>query len=475
VRECAANRTGKFDVTMLAEQDPPQRDPIRFRRISAPSATSSSPGERVARIGERIMLYVIAIAFFGITSIPKDLPPQALSVSNPLNTVLMALLLAASAAMLATSWQKAYPLLLRSPLLVAFLALAILSVYWSAYPGISIRRVGTLFVPVLCALVLIARRDMRELVVELGRVTLVLAVLSAVVAIGIPRIGVMHEIFHSAGDPDLTGAWRGITGHKNTLGYIVSVAAQIYAWRLFSEAKRKPYHLLVVVLLTVMCFKTRSATALVAIVLSFGLLLVLAARRRLGMPGLAMEVMLATLTIGAIAAFPFVKVLVTTLLGKDLTFTGRVPLWHALMYYVDQKPWFGFGYGGFWVDGSPQILRLDQIILWDPPNAHNAYLELVLTVGIVGALIGTAFLLSTCIRAYRLSRNDGPHWAGYAAIFGIVFFVTNMVDTMLLRSGDIYCFLLALCHFALVKHRQAQEQEKPEPAKLRARFLPLGP
>ncbi|HEY4161507.1 MAG TPA: O-antigen ligase [Dongiaceae bacterium] len=421
------------------------------------------------------MLFLIAIAFFGITSIPKDLPPQALSVSNPLNTMLMGLLLAASLSMLAVSWQKAWPLLLRSPLLIAFLVLAAVSVYWSAYSGVSIRRVGTLFIPVLCALALIARHDMQEIVIRFGRIVLILAAISAFLAIVVPRIGVMHALYHSEGDPDLTGAWRGITGHKNTLGYVVSIAAEIYAWRLFSEPRRKPLHLLIVILLMIMCFKTRSATALVASVLGVGLLFVLSVRRRFGMPGVALEAMMATAAIAAVVAFPFFTIVVTSLLGKDLTFTGRVPLWQALMYYIERRPWFGYGYGGFWIDGSPQILRLDQIIPWEPPNAHNAYLELLLTVGVVGAVLGTAFLLSVIIRAYSLSRNGGPHWAGFAAIFSIVFFLTNMVDTMLLRSGDIYCFLLVLCHFALAKQRISQESGRPEPVRLRRRFLPLDP
>jgi O-antigen ligase len=458
-------------VVDLADRDSLSRDPVRFRRVSSNGDLPPSLHGTITYVVEQILLFIAVLAFLGITRMPSDVETTALSTSNPMSTAAMGLLLAVTVPALVLYARDAGRLFLGSPILVVFLAMTVLSIGWSDYPDIAARRVGTFLIPLFCALLLSLRHDMRDIVVQIGRMILILTVVSALLALFVPRIGVMHEIRYADSFVDLTGAWRGVTNHKSSLGSIASLGAQIYAWRFFCETRRRPYNALIVAFMTVVAFEARSSTAIIAVAFALAVLSVLAARRHLERLGSGIEAAFWMAVAGISALIPILLSTFVGVLGKDVTLTGRIPLWHELMYYVAQKPWLGFGYGTFWVDGSPNILRLNEIVTWNPPNSHNAYLELVLNLGLVGAVIGTIFMLSVIVRAYRLARNDGPAWTIYAAVFGIAFAATNMVDTMLLKSGDFYCFLLMLCHFGLVKYRLEQGQV-PGASRFQRQFLP---
>jgi O-antigen ligase len=454
--------------------DPASRGPLPFRRVSVYQDAGTPVRLALSDILEGILLCLATLVFLGVVRIPSDVETTALSESNPFNTAVMALLLAVTVPALLLYVRQSAALLVRSPLLILFLAFSIVSISWSDYPDIAARRVVTFVIPLMCALLMVIRRDVESTVIQLGRIILALTLVSTFLAVFVPSIGVMHRVRYADSFVDLTGAWRGITNHKSSLGYIVTLGAQIYGWRLFSESRHRVLHALIVLLMTIVAFKARSSTAIIAIAFTLILLFVLRTRRQRVEIGSALE---GFLWVGMLALAILVPILLATfteLVGKDVTLTGRIPLWQELFNYVAQRPWLGFGYGTFWVDGSPNIIRLDQIITWNPPNAHNAYLELALNVGLVGATIGTAFMLLTIFRAYRLARSDGPSWSVYAAVFGIVFAMTNMVDTMLLKSGDFYSFLIIFCHFGLVKYQLEEEARAapPEHAEKKRRFLP---
>jgi len=36
------------------------------------------------------------------------------------------------------------------------------------------------------------------------------------------------------------------------------------------------------------------------------------------------------------------------ILGRDNSFTGRIPLWNVVLQEIASRPLFGFGYGAFW-------------------------------------------------------------------------------------------------------------------------------
>ena len=86
------------------------------------------------------------------------------------------------------------------------------------------------------------------------------------------------------------------------------------------------------------------------------------------------------------------------LLGKDPTLTGRTDIWAYVIPDIYEKPWFGWGYAGFWVISNPAAMEIGEALHWFSPQAHNGLLESLVNVGVVGTA-GFVYLL---IRNMRL-------------------------------------------------------------------------
>lgn len=72
------------------------------------------------------------------------------------------------------------------------------------------------------------------------------------------------------------------------------------------------------------------------------------------------------------------------------TLTGRVPLWAELVPYIVDKPFFGYGYDGFWT--PERQLEISRRIGWPAPGGHSGFLDMTLGVGLPGALCYTGML-----------------------------------------------------------------------------------
>ena len=79
--------------------------------------------------------------------------------------------------------------------------------------------------------------------------------------------------------------------------------------------------------------------------------------------------------------------------------SNRAPLWSELLESAEKRPLLGFGYGAFWTPERLQGISEDQG--WIVPHAHNTYLDQVLSLGVVGALLYMAVLWSGCAVAWR--------------------------------------------------------------------------
>ena len=65
-----------------------------------------------------------------------------------------------------------------------------------------------------------------------------------------------------------------------------------------------------------------------------------------------------------------------------VTLAGRTELWQSLLHYVYERPLLGYGYGGFWI--PQRITALTQHEGWELGSAHSQYLDIALSVGVLG-------------------------------------------------------------------------------------------
>ena len=148
----------------------------------------------------------------------------------------------------------------------------------------------------------------------------------------------------------------------------------------------------------------------------------------------------------------------TALLGRSeesSSLTGRIPLWSELSYYVDKRLMTGYGYEAFWT--PDRIATVSEEMQWGLREAHSAYIDAVLSIGLVGAaLILLAVATGLFHAAVRSVKFRDP---AYGFCFGLLVF--GLINA-LTESGMImptYATFVAACCLAYAAfHRTNQQQ-----------------
>ncbi|MGB3614293.1 MAG: O-antigen ligase, partial [Elainellaceae cyanobacterium] len=95
--------------------------------------------------------------------------------------------------------------------------------------------------------------------------------------------------------------------------------------------------------------------------------------------------------------------------GKDLTFSGRTDLWSIALTKIQERLWWGYGYGGFWRGWSGPSADVWFLEPWFPKHSHNGYLDLWLDVGLLGMVVfglGLAFAFYRAIRRVSVTQTS---------------------------------------------------------------------
>lgn len=123
--------------------------------------------------------------------------------------------------------------------------------------------------------------------------------------------------------------------------------------------------------------------------------------------------------------------------GSSLT--GRIPLWQDLSIYISFRPWQGYGYGAFWTPRHIYEIAVSQE--WVISEAHSSYVEATLHLGIIGAVLMTATMLSSLIYAALVFRKTlRPE---YLFLVGGIFFclIRGFTESGLTAPAAVTSFL----------------------------------
>jgi len=126
------------------------------------------------------------------------------------------------------------------------------------------------------------------------------------------------------------------------------------------------------------------------------------------------------------------------LLGRTeqaASLSGRIPLWTELLHYVGERPLWGYGYDSFWT--PEHIADVSEAAQWATCSAHSAYLEVVLSAGLIGsAILFSAVGLGLCrLGARYLATKQG----GCEFLFGLLVFrsVTGVLESGFLQPAFV--------------------------------------
>ena len=273
------------------------------------------------------------------------------------------------------------------PLLVLF-GWAALSLGWSAVPGIALRRLILTGVIALTVLQLSGLAPPSVVMRRLRQVILVLALASLVTALAMPALGI-----HQPGDPEpsVIGDWRGVFYHKNIAGAVLAPGILLCLHAALSARRgARGKFVLQTVFLTFLLAMTGAKTSLGMVAASASALVVLMAlaRYRGGvLIGALVAVVLFSVVLGG--AVLFVLGDSAEVLSPE-SFTGRGLIWYRLIELGSARPWLGFGFQSIFQIGWDSPLRTvfsGSRFLMTLPHAHDAYLEMFLSIGGIGLAI----------------------------------------------------------------------------------------
>jgi O-antigen ligase len=287
--------------------------------------------------------------------------------------------------------------LLRNPELIALLILACVSPAWADSPDLVIRRALGLLGASLFGVFLAVRFSFAEQLHLLrwafriaATGTIALLVLSPSRALSAPGGG---------------GAIRGVFPHKNILGAAMALAFLVEWYLRSSDASSKTLRLLSLGLYGVLLIISDSMSSIATVILTLlgvWVVRVLCGRYRIPIVAVAIFVVL-TITAATITGVGSGDIL--ELLGRSSDLTGRTELWSAVTDAIVERPILGYGFSGFWKGASSGSEIVQGQIQWSPAYSHNGYLEIILSLGIVGLLIAMLFLAIGFSRAWKWSRS----------------------------------------------------------------------
>lgn len=342
--------------------------------------------------------------------------------------------------------------------LLFFFVLATASVAWSAFPLTTIYRLYRLYALVFACLLfcLIGWRHDRLAKVVLPAI-LFLTLSTIVYAIIDPEGVLERSEFDGLILPELVGAWRGVTLHKNTLGSM-SAFGVIFACNELMGKRRSGMLAWLVLLTSIVCLiGAKSSTAIFTAGFSVAVMVLL-----LKAPGIKNRRIVHGLTLVLVSFFLIYSLAVLNIVpglgaliepivamsGKDMTFSGRTTIWAIMKDEIFKHPLLGIGYASFWLGPdfpSPAFIFKIRMYIY-PGEAHNGYLEVMNELGAVGIFALIGYLFEYIKQSVRLLQFDRRKAALYIAML-FSQLIANMSEAYWWNIASVQFFVLTLVTF----------------------------
>lgn len=335
----------------------------------------------------------------------------------------------------------------RLPLtLFALLALMLLSTIWSDYPvwtvlGFLATLVTTtfgVFLATTMSLATFLRCFGTALRWILGLSLLFELVVSVVIGHRIlplwtsyPGLAKIPSAYYWSRDLLLHGgSIQGIVGNSNLLAFAAMLGLIVFVIQFVSRsASRFWLGVWIVVALGTLALARSStvlaATVVAAAVLAFVLVVrALRGRRRLIADAVGAAVLVAAVVVVLVERAPILK-----LLGKSSDLTYRGEIWDTVIGLAVQRPVGGWGWVSYWPPFTSPYRDLIEHGGVNYLQAHDAWLDVFLQLGVVGLVVFGVFVLVTLVRSW-LTAIDAEPGAGLVRLFPLVALVALLVHSI---------------------------------------------
>lgn len=387
-------------------------------------------------------LLIFSNALFPVVNQMRGLQPNE---SDPITQGIF-LIIRIGIIFLAIAWyKKILRIIIKEKLLWFVVGMALVSVFWSAAPLETLRNSIVLLASTLFGIYLAARYKLNEQLRLLAWTLGIGAILSLILAIALPSYGVMGTSdFYTSQEVAHSGVWKGIYGHKNILGHFMSLGALVFFFLTTSSRKYLWVKWVGFCLCVSLLLLSTAKTALIVFLITIAVIPLYKAFRWNQTFALAFFIVL--ILVGGAMATLFLNNAETILgaFGRDTTLTGRTLLWPAVLYKIWQRPWLGYGYGGFWLGWDGESADVWRIVRWEVPHAHNGFLDVWLNIGLLGLLAFALSFLATWLQALSWARRTKTAEGLWPFAYLTFLILTNLGESTFFRLQSIWVLYVAL-------------------------------
>jgi exopolysaccharide production protein ExoQ len=379
-----------------------------------------------------VLLYFTSTLFCQSLFLSPDALANAAEESNPFDPIfskVQLVIYGITILLLLARWRTTLMTLARHKLLLLFLLLVVGSSLWSDLPGESWRK-GLNTIATSCFGVYTASRyslkeQLQHLTIALGLAT----VFSLLFSLGVP--GSAIEVGANA------GSWRGPLTQKNLLARLMVLTMTCNLLAIWQFQRGQVFYWSMLALSTAMLLLTGSKTGLLVLLVLLALIPLYRALRLKDtvMIPILIAVILVVGTVSTMLLGNWEAILVG--LGRDPSLSGRTELWESAIGKIMEKPWLGYGYRAFW-QSQGEATEIWKALGYEPPHAHNGYLNTSLDLGLVGlGLFGVSLIVSYArsLQYLRLSR-------GVIGLFPILYvtfmFMYNHTESTIVEHNSIF-------------------------------------
>lgn len=337
----------------------------------------------------------------------------ALMDGSPIDALVFQLLLVSGLAVLARRGRRSLSMMTANWPIIWFFSYCLMSVVWSDFPDISIKRWIKATGDIIMALVVVTDlQPMAALRRLFSRVGFVLVPSSVLLIKYYPYIGRGYDPW--------TGQQfcLGVTTDKNILGvttYVLALGALWQVIRLWKDPNLPDRFRQLVAQGALLwfaiwtLFTSNSATSESCFMLGAFLMLLTGMGSIRGRPARAHAVILTVVLLGGLVKITEADAAIVHLLGRNTNLTGRASEIWPLLIGMAPNALLGAGFESFWL--GPRLQKV-----WDAfphlyvSEAHNGYIELYLNLGAIGLILMILILIHgyrRSIAAFRIDPDAG--------------------------------------------------------------------
>jgi exopolysaccharide production protein ExoQ len=415
---------------------------IRYRRAEGEGI---GPELGVALVWLLLTLSRPVSLWFGAT-ISAGSETEALMEGSPINRISDTIFILIGLLIICKRKPSLTEFIRANKVLFVLLAYCAISILWSDFPGVALKRWSRHLVTIIYVLVVLTDpRGFRAVTTMIRYVPYILLPLSIILFKWFSNLG---RAYDSIGGMQITG----VTTSRNALGLLCMVSALFLFDEIHSEwssGNRRSLILkgdfcLFCVAIWVL-FVCNSATSLFSFYVGIATYLALGSKRITIMrkPGVFLAALAFTVAMPIfVSSFSGFIGSFVGITGHSDTFWGRTELWKLIIGLVP-NPLLGCGYDSFWL--GERLESLWKIYWWKPQEAHNGFVGVYASLGLTGVAILVGFFAQSFRRLLR-SLAEGDEFAIIKLAFLTAALFYNITEYAFLGMQPVWflCLLVAV-------------------------------